>query len=90
MNSAKDILDIPVKPISVENMRIANLINFLKINFEISIKFILKSKIIIDVTSIHLSTYIKEILTTKSITFKRGFQSLNIFKEGIIYYDKRE
>ena len=73
MNSAKDILDIPVKPISFENMRIANLINFLKINFEISIKFILKSKIIIDVTSIHRSTYIKEILTTKSITFKRGY-----------------
>lgn len=73
MNSAKDILDIPVKPNPVENMRIANLINFLKINFEISINFILKSKIIIDVISIYKNAFIKEILTTKSITFKRGY-----------------
>lgn len=73
MNSAKDILDIPVKPNPVENMRIANLINFLKINFEISVNFILKSKIIIDVISIYKNAFIKEILTTKSITFKRGY-----------------
>jgi len=73
LNSAKDILDIPVKPNPVENMRIANLINFLKINFEISINFILKSKIIIDVISIYKNAFIKEILTTKSITFKRGY-----------------
>ncbi len=73
MNSDKDILDIPVKPIPVENMRIANLINFLNINFEILVKIMLKSKIIIDVTNIHRSAYIKEILTTKSMTFKRGY-----------------
>jgi len=73
LNSAKDILDIPVKPNPVENMRIANLINFLKINFEISVNFILKSKIIIDVISIYKNAFIKEILTTKSITFKRGY-----------------
>lgn len=73
MNSDKDILDIPVKPIPVENMWIANLINFLKINFEILVKIMLKSKIIIDVISIHRNAYIKEILTTKSMTFKRGY-----------------
>ena len=89
LNSDKDILNIPMKTTPIENMRIANLINFLKKFFEISVKFILKSKIIIDVTSIHRSAYIKEILTTKSMIFKRVIQSLNIFKEGIIYYDKR-
>jgi hypothetical protein len=73
LNSDKDILDIPVKPIPIENMRIANLINFLMINFEILVKIMLKSKIIIDVTNIHRSGYIKEILTTKSMTFKRGY-----------------
>jgi len=73
LNSDKDILDIPVKPIPIENMRIANLINFLKINFEISVKFILKSKLIIDVTIIIRSANSKEILTAKRITFKRGY-----------------
>ena len=73
LNSDKDILNIPMKTIPIENMRIANLINFLKKFFEISVKFILKSKIIIDVTNIHRSGYIKEILTTKSMTFKRGY-----------------
>ena len=73
MNSDKDILDIPVKLIPVENMRIATLMNFLEKFFNNSVKFILKSKIIIDVTNIHRSGYIKEILTTKSMAFKRGY-----------------
>ena len=73
LNSDKDILDIPVKPIPIENMRIANLINFLNKIFKISVKFILKSKLIIDVASIHKSTFIKEILTIKSMAFKRGY-----------------
>jgi len=33
-----------VKTILIENMRIANLMNFLNINFENSVKFILKLK----------------------------------------------
>ena len=73
MNSDKVILNIPMKTISIEIMRIANLINFLKKIFKNSVKFILKSRLIIDVASIHKSTYIKEILTIKSMTFKRGY-----------------
>lgn len=73
MNSDKVILNIPEKTILTEIMRIANLINFLKEIFKISVKFILKSKLIIDVASIHKSTFIKEILTIKSMAFKRGY-----------------
>lgn len=73
MNSDKVILNIPEKTILIEIMRIANLINFLKKIFKISVKFILKSKLIIDVASIHKSTFIKEILTIKSMAFKRGY-----------------
>lgn len=73
MNSDKVILNIPEKTILTEIMRIANLINFLKKIFKISVKFILKSKLIIDVASIHKSTFIKEILTIKSMAFKRGY-----------------
>jgi hypothetical protein len=73
LNSDKVILNIPEKTILTEIMRIANLINFLKKIFKISVKFILKSKLIIDVASIHKSTFIKEILTIKSMAFKRGY-----------------
>ena len=73
MNADKNILDNPVKTILIENMRITNLMIFLNINFENSVKFILKSKLIIDVASIHKSTFIKEILTIKSMAFKRGY-----------------
>jgi len=73
LNSDKVILNIPEKTILIEIMRIANLINFLKKIFKISVKFILKSKLIIDVASIHKSTFIKEILTIKSMAFKRGY-----------------
>lgn len=73
MNSDKVILNIPMKTISIEIMRIANLINFLKNIFKNSVKFILKSRLTIDVASIHKSTYIKKVLTLKSMTFKRGY-----------------
>jgi hypothetical protein len=73
LNSDKVILNIPMKTILVEIMRIANLIKFLKNIFKYSVKFMLKSKLIIDVTSIHKNTYIKEISTIKSVTFKRGY-----------------
>ena len=73
MNSDKVILNIPMKTISIEIMRIANLINFLKNIFKNSVKFILKSRFIIDVASIHKSTYFNKVLTIKSMTFKRGY-----------------
>jgi hypothetical protein len=73
LNSDKVILNIPEKTILTEIMRIANLINFLKKIFKISVKFILKSKLIIDVASIHKSTFNKEILTIKNMAFKRGY-----------------
>ena len=73
LNSDKDILDIPMKTILIENMRIANIISFLKKFFENWVKFILKLKLIIDVTNIHRSAYINEILTIKSMTFKRCY-----------------
>ena len=61
-----------LKTIPIENMRIANLTNFLKSKFENSIKFILKSKKNIIVSGILMSTNTKEILAAKSMIIKRG------------------
>ena len=60
-----------LKSIPIENMRIANLTNFLNLKIENSIKFILKLKKNIIVSGILISTNIKEILASKSMIFKR-------------------
>ena len=73
MNTDKKILDNPVKTILIENMRITNLLIFLNINFENSVKFILKSKKKIIVTGIPERANIKDIIATISMAFKRGF-----------------
>ena len=73
MNADKNILDNPVKTILIENMRITNLMIFLNINFENSVKFILKSKKNKIVTGIPRRANIKVIIATISMAFKRVF-----------------
>ena len=71
MNSDNLFFRQSLKSIPIENMRIANLTNFLILKFENSIKFILKSKKNIMVSGNLISTDIKEILAAKSMIFKR-------------------
>jgi len=58
LNTKKNILDIAKQTISIESKAIANLINFLNINFENAVKFILKSKGRVIVTGIGKSANI--------------------------------
>ncbi len=58
MNTKKNILDIAKQTISIESKSIANLINFLNIDFENAVKFILKSKGRVIVTGIGKSANI--------------------------------
>jgi len=73
LNADKNILDNPVKTILIENMRITNLMIFLNINFENSVKFILKSKKNKIDTGISRRANIKDIIATIGMAFKRGF-----------------
>ena len=83
MNSDNFFFRQSLKSILIENMRIANLTYFLNLNFENSIKFILKSKKIIIDSGNLISTNIKEILAAKSMNFKRDC-SITHYIYGII------